>query len=121
MAQCLSGRVEIAGMDPQTYYFVAASQSFLESEPLQEVLEERTRHYQEHNRPIDFFYVTRPAFLGDPSFRELHQRLEEPVAAVVSTDAGFIRWLKVRLTFVESGQFQAPTPTIPDPLASVVE
>ncbi len=106
-------------MDPQTYYFVAASQAFLESEPLQEVLEERTRHYQEHNRPVDFYYVPQPAFLRDPSLRDLQKRLHPPVAAVISTDAGFIRWLSIRLTFVEMGQFQAPTAAVPDPVASV--
>jgi hypothetical protein len=103
----------------QTYYFLAASQAFLESEPLQEVLEERTRHYQDHGRTIDFHYLFRPAFLQSPDLTAIADQLEKPAAAVVSTDANFINWLKVRLTFVESGSFVAPSEAIPDPLASL--
>ncbi|GAB4218394.1 MAG: DUF2488 family protein [Synechococcales cyanobacterium] len=107
-------------MDPQTYHFVVASQAFLESEPLDEVLEERVRYYHEHNRPIDFFYVTQPAFLNAPEWQSLAAKTGSPAAAVISTDAQFIRWLIIRLTFVETGSFVAPSPTIPDPLASLV-
>ncbi len=106
--------------ESQTYYFLAASQAFLESEPLNEVLEERTRHYQDTNRTIDFYYVAQPAFLQSPNLADLASRLEKPAAAVVSTDSTFINWLKVRLTLVETGQFDAPSATIPDPLGSLV-
>lgn len=104
----------------QTYYFVAASQSFIESEPLQEVLEERTRHYQEKDQPIDFFYVPQPAFLEAPELAEIAAQIQKPAIAVVSTNPTFIRWLKVRLTLVETGEFTAPSETIPDPLRSLV-
>jgi hypothetical protein len=103
----------------QTYYFVAAGQSFFDSEPLDEVLEERTRYYSEHQKPIDFFYVLRPAFLQSPAFTALSSQLPSPAASVISTDPQFILWLKVRLTFVESGEFIAPSELIPDPLASL--
>ncbi|NJK63508.1 MAG: DUF2488 family protein [Synechococcaceae cyanobacterium SM2_3_1] len=105
--------------DPQPYFFVAASQEFLESEPLQEVLEERTRHYSEHNKTIDFAYVVQPAFLSDPSLADIAAKLPQPAAAVISTDEQFIRWLTIRLTLVETGQFQAPTATVPDPYQSL--
>lgn len=103
----------------QTYYFVAASQSFLESEPLAEVLEERTRYYQEHAKPIDFHYLLQPAFLEAPELGEVNQRLNQPTAAVISTDPTFIRWLKLRLAFVEMGEFAAPSESIMDPLQSL--
>lgn len=42
-------------MSSQTYYYLVASQRFLfEEEPLAEVLKERTRHYQEQEKQIDF-------------------------------------------------------------------
>jgi hypothetical protein len=106
--------------DPQSYFFVAAGQEFMESEPLQEVLEERTRHYGEHNKAIDFAYVVQPAFLSDPTLANIAAKLPQPAAAVVSTDEKFIRWLTVRLTLVETGQFQAPTEAIPDPYQSLL-
>ncbi|MEM6445212.1 MAG: MgPME-cyclase complex family protein [Cyanobacteria bacterium J06642_2] len=91
----------------QTYYFVAASQSFIESEPLNEVLAERTRNYAEKNKPIDFFYVERPAFLDAPELAELSAKVDRPAVAVISTDPKMIRWLRLRLEFVEMGEFQA--------------
>jgi hypothetical protein len=42
-----------------------------------------------------------------------------PAAAVVSTDAKFITFLKLRLEFVATGQFSAPSASISDPLASL--
>jgi hypothetical protein len=106
-------------MSTQTYYFLAASQAFMESEPLDEVLEERTRRYQDQQRELDFFYVLQPAFLEAPALVALSAQVEKPAAAVVSTDPYFIRWLKVRLTLVQDGQFEAPTEAIPDPIASL--
>jgi len=41
-----------------------------------------------------------------------------PAAAVVSTDATFINFMKLRLEFVAQGSFEAPSATIPDALAS---
>ncbi|MBD0339970.1 MAG: DUF2488 family protein, partial [Microcoleus sp. Co-bin12] len=34
-------------------------------------------------------------------------------------DPVFITWLKLRLEYVLTGEFQAPSPTIPDALASL--
>jgi hypothetical protein len=41
-----------------------------------------------------------------------------PAAAVISTDAKFITFLKLRLEFVATGSFEAPSAAISDPLAS---
>jgi hypothetical protein len=38
----------------------------LEEEPLDEVLKERTRHYHEQEKEIDFWLVKQPAFLEAP-------------------------------------------------------
>lgn len=104
----------------QTYYYVVASQKFLiEEEPLEEVLRERTRHYQEKNKEIDFWLVKQPAFLEVPALAEVKAKCPQPAAAIISTDASFITWLKLRLEYVSKGEFQAPSEAIPDPLESV--
>ncbi|MCF2969639.1 DUF2488 family protein [Synechococcus sp. Nb3U1] len=109
----------MSAAEPVTYHFVVASLSFLRSEPLEEVLEERRRYYGEHQRPIDFFWVPEPAFMEAADLRPLRDKLSGALGAVVSTDADFIRWLSVRLTFVEKGSFVAPSESIPDPLRSL--
>ena len=101
----------------QTYYYIAASKAFFDSEPFDEVLAERKRNYAERNKPIDFEYIERPAFLTAPEFADLRARIEEPAAALVSTDPKLVRWLKLRLEFVEMGEFTAPSDTIPDAMA----
>ena len=103
-----------------TYHFVAASERFLiEEEPLEEVLRERVRHYGEQQKEIDFWLVRRPAFLEAPELQALGTGVPRPAAAVISTDAKFITFLKLRLEFVATGSFEAPSAAIPDPLASL--
>ena len=101
------------------YHFIAASERFLiEEEPLDEVLRERLRNYAENNKTVDFWLVRQPAFLSAPQFAELNQRIPQPAAAVVSSDSSFITFLKLRLEYVVTGQFEAPSAEIPEPLAS---
>ena len=103
-----------------TYYFLAASQRFLlEEEPLDEVLKERIRNYQEQEREIDFWLIKQPAFLEAPELAEIKAKCPQPAAAIVSTNPQFITWLKLRLEFVATGSFEAPSATIADPLASL--
>ena len=102
------------------YHFVAASERFLTvEEPLEEVLRERVRNYQEQGKTIDFWLVTRPAFLEAPELASVAAKVPRPAAAVVSTDAKFITFLKLRLEFVAAGQFRAPSAAISDPMASL--
>ncbi|NEO31740.1 MAG: DUF2488 family protein [Symploca sp. SIO3C6] len=104
----------------QTYYYVLASQSFLlEEEPFEEVLRERTRNYQEKEKEIDFWLVKQPAFLEAPEIAETKAKCPQPSVAVISTNPQFITWLKLRLEFVLTGEFQAPSDTIAEPLASL--
>jgi hypothetical protein len=104
-----------------TYYYVLASQKYmLEDEPTEEVLKERTRHYHEQEKAIDFWLIHQPAFLEAPEMASLKATCPQPAVAIVSTNAQFITWLKLRLEYVATGDFQAPSATIPDPLASLV-
>lgn len=104
----------------QTYHYVLASKHFLtEEEPLDEVLKERTRHYQEQEKEIDFWLVNQPAFLEAPEMAEIKAKCPQPASAIISTNPQFITWLKLRLEFVITGEFQAPSETIPQPLASL--
>jgi hypothetical protein len=103
-----------------TYHFIAASEAFLtQEEPLEEVLRERTRHYQEAGKTIDFWLVRRPAFLESAELAQVSGAVPRPAAAVVSTDDTFITFMKLRLEFVLRGRFEAPSAAIPDPLASL--
>lgn len=103
------------------YHFVAASEQFLTvEEPLEEVLRERRRNYAENGKSIDFWLVRQPAFLDSDELKEINGRLPKPAAAVVSTDATFITFLKLRLEYVLEGRFEAPSSQIPDALASSV-
>ncbi|MBG1266811.1 MgPME-cyclase complex family protein [Nostoc sp. WHI] len=104
----------------QTYHYVLASQRFLlQEEPIEEVLKERTRHYHEQEKQIDFWLVKQPAFLEIPQFTELKVKCPQPAVAIISTNPQFITWLKLRLEYVITGEFQAPSETIPDALASL--
>jgi hypothetical protein len=103
-----------------TYYYVAASQRFLlEEEPLDEVLAERQRHYRSQEKEIDFWLIKQPAFLAAPELAAVKAKCPQPSAAVVSTDKTFITWLKLRLEYVAIGEFDAPSASIPDALASL--
>jgi hypothetical protein len=102
-----------------THHFIAASEAFLTvEEPLEEVLRERVRHYGEQGKAIDFWLVKRPAFLEADELEPIASAIPRPAAAVVSTDEKFITFLKLRLEFVATGRFEAPSASIPDALAS---
>jgi hypothetical protein len=118
LAQGLLQNPELLEKPMSTYYFVAASEAFLtEEEPLEEVLRERVRDYSEKGKEIDFWLVRQPAFLKAPEFKEQASSIPQPAAAVVSTDAVFIDFMKLRLEYVLKGSFEAPSNSIPDPLA----
>jgi hypothetical protein len=103
-----------------TYYYVLASEHFLlEEEPLEEVLEERTQYYERKGKEIDFWLVRQPAFLEAPEMESVKEQCPQPAAAVITTDVHFRNWLKLRLEYVVKGAFEAPSATIPDPLASL--
>ena len=103
-----------------TYYYVLASQRFLlEEEPLDEVLRERKRHYEDKNLDLDFWLVKQPAFIEAPEFADIKAKCPQPCAAIISENADFITWLKLRLEYVVKGEFQAPSSTISDPKASL--
>jgi hypothetical protein len=106
----------------QTYYYLAASQRYiLDEEPTAEVLKERTRYYKEQEKAIDFFLIHQPAFLEAPELAAVKAKCPQPAVAIVSTDPQFITWLKLRLEYVTTGEFEAPSASIPDPLASLVQ
>jgi Protein of unknown function (DUF2488) len=104
----------------QTYYYLVASYRFLrEEEPLDEVFAERVRNYQEQKKEIDFWFIDRPAFLDAPELASVKAKVPQPATGIISTDRQFITWLKLRLEFVATGEFQAPSTTIPDPIATL--
>ena len=103
-----------------TYYYIAASQKFLlEEEPFEEVIEERIRNYQERGREIDFWLIEQPAFLDAPEMTNIKSQIPQPCAAVITTNKQLATWLKLRLEYVMTGEFTAPSESIPEPLASM--
>jgi Protein of unknown function (DUF2488) len=103
-----------------TYYYALASQKFLlEEEPIEEVIRERTRHYHEQEKEIDFWVVKQPAFLEAPELADVKKNCPQPAAAIISTNKQFITWLKLRLEYTSVGEFNAPSETIPQPIASL--
>ncbi len=106
-------------MNMQTYYYALASERFLiQEEPIAEVLKERTRYYHEQEKEIDFWLVKQPAFLEAPQMAEIKAKCPQPTAAIISTNSQFITWLKLRLEYVITGEFQSPSETIPEAVAS---
>jgi hypothetical protein len=103
-----------------TYYYVLASQKFLlEEEPFEEVIKERVRNYREQNKEIDFWVVKQPAFLEAPEMKEIKAKCPQPSVTVISTNKQMITWLKLRLEYVFTGEFDAPSNSISDALASL--
>ena len=99
-----------------TYFFVAASEKFLTvEEPLEEILKERIRNYEENNKEVDFWLLKNPSFLKATQFVDLKTKIPSPPAAVLSTDKKFIIFLKLRLEFVAVGEFECPNAEITDP------
>lgn len=104
----------------QTYYYAIASRKYmLEDEPTEETIRERTRYYGEQGKEIDFWLVSQPAFLEASEMASLKTQVPQPAVAIISTDKKFITWVKLRLEYVATGEFQAPSASIPDPLASL--
>ena len=98
-------------------YIFRLAHPYLVCWSLEEVLSERVRDYSEKGKEIDFWLVRQPAFLHAPEFKEQASSIPQPAAAVISTDAVFIDFMKLRLEYVLKGSFEAPSNSIPDPLA----
>nr|YP_010502354.1 Ycf54 [Grateloupia turuturu]QHD45223.1 Ycf54 [Grateloupia turuturu]UXC96767.1 Ycf54 [Grateloupia turuturu] len=90
------------------YYFAIASKNFLiKEEPLEEILRERTGYYKSINKDIDFWLVLNPAFIDLPELYSVKKQIADDSAAIVSFDKKFIQWLKLRVSFVITGNFQS--------------
>ena len=88
-----------------TYFFVAASEKFLTlEEPIEEILKERMRNYEENNKEINFWLLKNPSFLQTSQFVDLKAKIPSTPAVVLSTDKKFITFLKLRLEFVAVGE-----------------
>lgn len=99
------------------YYFAVASQSFfLDQEPIEEILRERVNYYKSSNKEIDFWFILNPNFsdsAGNP-LNIMHNNFNKSVAAIVSLDKQFIQWLKLRIVFVQIGNFESKSLFIPE-------
>nr|YP_009393437.1 hypothetical protein [Bostrychia simpliciuscula]ARW61999.1 hypothetical protein [Bostrychia simpliciuscula] len=90
------------------YHFVVASKSFLlVQEPIEEILRERTYYYKDNNKEIDFWFITNPSFIDVLELKNEFLSIPDSLAAIVSLDQQFIKWLKLRISFVHIGSFKS--------------
>nr|YP_009732213.1 hypothetical protein [Gracilaria spinulosa]QHS70785.1 hypothetical protein [Gracilaria spinulosa] len=90
------------------YYFAIASRNFLmNEEPIEEILRERTNHYRDIKKDIDFWFITNSDLLKSFKINHIYKPLTEDYAAIISLDKKFIQWLKLRIGFVAIGEFQS--------------
>lgn len=90
------------------YYFAIASQNFLmKEEPIEEILRERKDYYIRTKKEIDFWLVTNPNFIYLEKFEQLRTQLTKTSVAIISLDKKFIQWLKLRIGFVATGNFES--------------
>ncbi|XP_010534207.1 PREDICTED: uncharacterized protein LOC104809827 [Tarenaya hassleriana] len=89
------------------YHFVVANAKFMldEEEHFQELMFERLRNYGERSKEQDFWLVIEPKFLDN--FPNLTKRLARPAVALVSTNAPWITFMKLRLDRVLCDCYEA--------------
>lgn len=97
------------------YYFAIASKDFfLYQEPIEEILRERTHYYQSLNKDVDFWFTIKPQFISILDNTKYDFSISQSLAAIVSLDEDFIKWLKLRINFVYVGGFQSQSIFLPD-------
>ncbi|EYU36884.1 hypothetical protein ABFS82_14G062300 [Erythranthe guttata] len=98
---------EEGGGGRKKYHFLVANAKFMldEEEHFQEQLAERLRYYGEKNKELDFWLVIEPKFLD--KFPNITKRLKRPAVALVSTNATWITFMKLRLDRVLQESFEA--------------
>nr|YP_009398169.1 hypothetical protein [Thaumatella adunca]ARW67355.1 hypothetical protein [Thaumatella adunca] len=97
------------------YYFAIASDSFfLNQEPIEEVLRERTQYYQNCDKDIDFWFVLNPGFIHLLDDDSNFLKMPNSCAAIISLDKKFIQWLKLRVVFVHVGSFKSQSIFLPN-------
>lgn len=90
------------------YYFAIASKKFLiEAEPIEEILRERTHYYLSNKKSIDFWFINNPRFIYKPEFNSIKKMINGTPAAIISLDKEFIEWIKLRISFVLTGEFKS--------------
>lgn len=86
------------------YYYAIGSKKFLmNQEPLEEILRERKNYYTSINKNIDFWLILDINIIP---YNFNTKKSTNYFAAIVSLDKKFIQWLKLRIGFVNIGDFQ---------------
>lgn len=88
------------------YYFIVASQDFLfYQEPVEEIIRERTNHYNSLKKEIDFCMTANLDFLSIYDLGFIQKKLIKPSVAIISLNPNFINWLKLRIQYGIKGTF----------------
>lgn len=95
-----------AGESNTDYHFIVANAKFMlfDEEHAMELLREKRRYLREKGLPQNFWIVPNPEFLDN--LPDIDKRVAKPCAALVSTDEGWIRFMKLRYDRVLSGSFK---------------
>lgn len=83
----------MCNLQPEWFALVARAEFFfndVQNEALAEQLRELKRYYEENGRPLDFFFVSEPAWLS--KFPEAAS-VKRPCVALVSTDKQWITYV----------------------------
>lgn len=87
------------------YYFALASKNFLlNEEPLEEILRERIEYYRSNNKDVDFWFISDPYSIDT---LKININIDNSYAAIISLDEYFIKWLKLRMSFIATGKFSS--------------
>jgi hypothetical protein len=89
------------------YFLIATRDFFLYQEPIEEILRERIRHYNNLEKDIDFCLTANLSFLNSPDLRIIEKQLIKPSVAIVSLNPKFIDWLKLRTNYAIKGSFMS--------------
>nr|YP_009399024.1 hypothetical protein [Taenioma perpusillum]ARW68421.1 hypothetical protein [Taenioma perpusillum] len=90
------------------YYFALASKSFLlNEEPLEEILRERIEYYRNNNKDVDFWFISDPHSIDILKVNINNIKIDYSYGAIISLDEYFIKWLKLRMSFIAIGKFSS--------------
>ena len=102
-------------METEFHYILMSQQDLIKNQVIEEVIRERTNYCFERKQSLNFWIVLSPIFVYDEMFlnkiskTNFYKQKKEDIlfentnffACVISTNAQYISWLKLRLGYFE--------------------
>ena len=106
-------------MEIKYYYIVMSQKEMLQNQVLEEIVRERANYYISKKKPLDFWITISPNFLEGKEYEKIKEtnfynqqkkdisykiekKEENFYGALISLDAEFINWIKLRLGYFEN-------------------